>query len=249
MRPVAALVSLALALSACQASPSPSATAGSTPGSTSAASPGAIATGPGRTPVPGFDGWQTVNPQAARISKDGEALVVELVGSVLWFNADRGVLFHTDVEGNFRLTATVRTTRTSDPSKPPGADGSIQLAGLMARTEVPAENYVFIVTGSIGQSDGIETKTTTDSRSIYVQRGRAFEGDADLRMCRVGSEIHLSWRAAASEDDWTPMSTFDRRDMPETLQVGVNIYTDGAPDITARFEGLALEPLEDGVPC
>jgi hypothetical protein len=45
------------------------------------------------------------------------------------------------------------------------------------------------------------------------------------------------------------MSTFQRPDLPDALQVGVNIYTDGVPDITARFEGLAIEPLEDGEDC
>jgi hypothetical protein len=45
------------------------------------------------------------------------------------------------------------------------------------------------------------------------------------------------------------MSTLDRQDLPQTLQVGANIYTDGVPDITARFEGLAIEPLEDGEDC
>jgi hypothetical protein len=250
MRRAAALaLSACLAIAGCRSvGPSSGPSAGATSAATVQPSAGATPA-PARTPVPGYETWSTVNPQAVRISRDGDDLVLELVGSVLWYQADRGVLFSTDITGDFRMTATVRTSSLADPSKPPGGDGTIQLAGLMARTEVPAENYVFIVAGSIGQSTGIETKTTTNSQSIYVQRGRAVEGDADLRLCRVGTVFDLSWREAGTEGEWTRMSTFDRREMPETLQVGVNIYTDGVPGIAARFENLTLTPLADGEGC
>ena len=180
---------------------------------------------------------------------DSAGLAMDLIGPLLWFNEQRGVLFYRDVTGDFRATATVRTWKATDPSAAPGQDGTIQLAGLMARTEIPAENYVFIVSGSIGMSTGLETKTTTSSRSIYVQRGLPTKGDAELRLCRVGPTFELSWRHVDSDEAWTLMSTFERRDMPQTLQVGANIYTDSAPDIVARFEHLTIEPLAPGRPC
>ena len=207
------------------------------------------ATAPARTPVPGFESWATINPQAVQVSVDRGTLVMNLIGRVLWFNTERGVLFHEAVTGDFRATATVRTSKASDPSAPPGADGTIQLAGLMARTEIPAENYVFIVTGSIGNSTGVESKTTTSSQSVYIQRGSNSEGDADLRLCRRGPTFLLAWRAVGSTDAWTPMATFDRPDMPQTLQVGANIYTDSVPDLVARFEGLTIDPLRAGDAC
>lgn len=244
---LAAIVSIA----ACD----PSASTGSpSPGAPSppSATPSEAATGspaPARTAIPGYEDWSAINPQAARITLDGEALVMELIGPRLWFHAERGVLFFTEVTGDFVATATVRTTRTSDPAMPPGRDGTIQLAGLMARAEIPVENYVFIVTGSIGAGNGVETKTTTDSRSIWVQRGVGDQGSADLRLCRKGEVFRLSWRPPNSDDDWQAISTFERPDLPETLQVGPNIYTDAVPDITARFEGLAIEPLPEDEAC
>jgi hypothetical protein len=209
---------------------------------------GAIESAPARTPVPGFEDWSTINPQAVQVTRDGDALVLDLIGPVLWFNAERGVLFHTEVTGDFRATATVRTAKASDPDAAPGRDGTIQLAGLMARTEVPAENYVFIVAGSIGHSTGIETKTTTSSNSIYVQRGVG-DGDADLELCREGPTFRLSFRAAGSTDPWQLVSTFERRDLPQTLQVGANIYTDAVPDLVARFDQLRIEELAGGESC
>ena len=125
----------------------------------------------------------------------------------------------------------------------------IQLAGLMARTEIPAENYVFIVSGSIGTSTGLETKTTESSQSIYIQRGLPTGGDAELRLCRIGSTFYLWWRHVDTNEDWTHMSTLDRKDMPPTLEVGANIDTDARPDIVARFEHLTIERLAAGAAC
>jgi len=244
-RSILALV-VAISLLGCnptsQASPAASPEPPGTPGPTETPAPE-------ETAIPGFEDWQLINPQAVHLSTDGGALVMDLVGSVLWFNADKGVLFSRDVTGDFRARATVRTEKASDPAAPPGQDGSVQLAGLMARTEVPAENYVFIVSGSIGNSTGLETKTTESSHSIYIQRGLPTGGDAELQLCRIGTTFYLWWRPVDSNDDWTHMSTLDRKDMPETLQVGVNIYTDGVPDIVARFEDLKIEALPAGAEC
>jgi hypothetical protein len=253
MRPpvvrLVALLAMAVSTSGCTQTSEPSPEASSP---APAATP--VATAPlttsASTPVPGFEDWQLINPQAVRLSLEtGGTLVLDLVGSVLWFNADKGVLFYREVAGDFRATATVRTSSTSDPSLPPGQDGTVQLAGLMARTEVPAENSVFIVSGSIGKSTGLETKTTESSRSVYIQRGLPTGGDAELRLCRIGSTFLLWWRHVDSNEDWMHMSTFDRKDMPGTVQVGVNIYTDGVPDITARFEHLTIEPIPGGAGC
>ena len=254
-RAIALVAAAVVCVSGCSwlTGPAPSGPEGSggfTTGPATVAPPsGETRTPPPETPVPGFGDWQVINPQGVRISVDSAGLVLDLIGPLLWFNEQRGVLFYRIVTGDFRATATVRTWKASDPAAAPGGDGTIQLAGLMARTEVHAEHYVFIVSGSIGMSTGLETKTTTSSRSVYVQRGMPTGGDAELRLCRVGPTFELSWRHVDSSEAWTLMSTFERRDMPQTLQVGANIYTDGVPDIVARFEDLAIEPLAPGKPC
>jgi len=192
---------------------------------------------------------QLINPQAVHVSVDTGALVMDLVGSARWRDADKGVLFYRDVTGDFRATSTVRTSKASDPSVAPGGDGSVQLAGLMARTEGFAENSMSVATGSIGNSTGLETTTTESSHSISFSRGVSAGGDAELRLCRIGTTFLLWWRHVDSNEDWTHMSTFDRRDMPATVQVGANIDTDGGPDIVARFENLEIEPIPTGRGC
>jgi hypothetical protein len=241
---------LAFAAGAClnpvvQSSPGQSAR----PALTSPPSQAVPGTEPPATPVPGFADWLLVNPQAVHVSVDGGALVLDLVRSALWYNDRKGVLFYREVSGDFRATATVRTAKASDPSVPPGQDGTVQLAGLMARTPDPAENYVFIVSGSIGTSTGLETKTTESSNSIYIQRGLPTGGDAELRLCRIGSTFYLWWRHVDTNEDWTHMSTLDRKDMSPTLEVGANIYTDARPDLVARFEHLTIERIAAGDAC
>ncbi len=201
------------------------------------------------TPIPGFADWQLINAAAVKLSVAGGTLVIDLVGSAAWSEDRQGVLFYREVTGDFRATATVRTSKASDPSAPPGQDGSEQLAGLMARTEVPAENSVFIATGSVGSSTGLAVRTTESSHSISIERGLPTGGDAELRLCRIGSTFLLWWRHVDSNDAWTHMSTLDRKDMPTTLQVGAIMSADGAPDIVARLEGLTVVSIPTGGGC
>jgi hypothetical protein len=98
------------------------------------------------------------------------------------------------------------------------------------------ENWVFITTGvgDPGQSKPqIETKTTVNSQSIL----RLIPSQADwveLRIARVGRAFVMLYRF--SDGAWTLSQCYDRQDMPQTLQVGLNAYTDWGP-IDARFQG------------
>ena len=212
---------------------------------------------PAGTPIPGFEDWQVINPQAVQITVEDGALVMHITGALAWSNADRGVLLYREVTGDFRAIATVRTSKAADPLAPPGQDGTNQLAGLMARVGLPAdapndaqaENYVMISTGSIAMSTGLQTKTTTTSQSVTIQRQLPTGGDAELRLCRAGPTFLLSWRHVDSTEAWTRISTFERGDMPQALQVGASIYADAMPDIIARFEDVAITRLAPGEAC
>ena len=202
----------------------------------------------GTTGVAGFDGWKTINPAFVTIGATQAGLAMTLTHRALWFQASQGVLFYTLIQGDFRASATVATSRTSDSSKTPGGDGTVQLAGLMARAEVPQENYVFIVVGSDASGLSVETKTTKDGQSTFAGPDWP-SGDADLQLCRVGSTFTLWKRAAGSTDDWTLAKTIERPDLPASLQVCAAIYADSTPDITAIFDGLTIEPLDPGEAC
>jgi hypothetical protein len=198
--------------------------------------------------IAGFDGWKLINGGDVDIGQTESGLAMTLTKRALWFQASKGVLFYTLVSGAFRVTATVQTQRTSDSSVDPGGDGTTQLAGLMARGQTPDENYVFITVGSDANGLSVETKTTTNNDSKFA--GPAWpSGDAELKVCRIGSTFTLWKRQIDSGDDFTLAATYKRDDLKGEVQVGANIYSDSAPDITALFDNLTIEPLDPGEAC
>src|SRR5215212_4174590 len=92
--------------------------------------------------IPGFEDWAVYNAPAVEIQAQDGALILTLRRRALWFMDRRGVLAYTNIEGDFKLTADLYTMKRSDPSQPPGGDGTVQLGGIMARNGTSGqENY------------------------------------------------------------------------------------------------------------
>src|SRR5258706_2882102 len=204
---------------------------------------------PTATSIPGFEGWSVFNPQAVDIKVESNSLILTLKQHALWFMEQRGVLMYKPVTGNFKITADIHTAKNSDPTKPPGGDGSAQLGGLMARNgNFGRENYVFIVAGNDGNGLSIETKNTTDSVSKY--EGPEWDSpDAELRLCRFGQTFNLYKRHIGANEAWMSAESFERPDLPDELQVGVNIYTDSKPDLQIRYNNISIEPISTASDC
>lgn len=186
--------------------------------------------------------WQIIRPEAADLRVTGGALELSLKTSVLWFNADRGVLLSKPVTGDFIATTAVSVRMRSDPSAPPAS--TIHLAGIMARAgDAPSEDYVFIVTGRDENDLSVETKSTDDSVSTY--QGPSWpSSDAQLRLCRIGARFVFLKRPLAG-GAWEIAQAVERADLPATLDVGANAYAflsgGGVPDFLARFERVAFD--------
>ena len=204
---------------------------------------------PTATGIPGFEEWSVFNPQAVVISTENDSLILSLRRRTLWFMNERGVLVYKPMSGNFSITAEVQAAKNSDPSQPPGGNGTVQLGGLMARDGTGGlENYVFIVLGDDGNGISIETKNTVDSFSKY--NGPSWDTSAaELRLCRFGSTFNLYKRHVGGNEAWTLADSFDRPDLPETLQVGANIYTDNTPDLRVRFDHLNIVSITSQTDC
>jgi hypothetical protein len=204
---------------------------------------------PTATSIPGFEGWSVFNPSAVSISTENDSLILTLRSRRLWFMNERGVLVYQLVSGNFKITAEVHAMKNSDPSQPPGGDGTVQLGGLMARNGTGGpENYVFIVLGDDGNGLSIETKNTVDSFSKYD--GPSWDSsEAELRLCRFGSTYNLYKKHIGTNEAWMLADSFDRPDLPESLQVGANIYTDSVPDLRLRFDHLRIESITSESDC
>jgi hypothetical protein len=157
-----------------------------------------------------------------------------------WYADFRGVFLFKEVTGDFIATTRIRATgRERDVPR-----SSFSLAGVMARApravtpdtwEEGQENWVFITTGygdgEIGQPQ-LETKTTMNSSSIlHLDPSRA--DWVTLRVMRIGEKFIMLYRFEG--EGWKVSDIYTRPDMPATLQVGVNAYTDWLP-IRTRYE-------------
>ena len=202
-----------------------------------------------QTSIPGFEDWSVFNPNAVDVKAENGSLVLTLKLRALWFMSQRGVLMYQPVPGNFKITADVHAAKSSDPSQAPGGDGTVQLGGLMARSGAGGkENYVFIVLGDDGNGLSIETKNTTDSFSEY--HGPEWDAsEAELRLCRFGQTFNLYKRHIGAGEPWVLAESIERPDLPDTLQVGANIYTDSTPDLRMRFDHLRIETVSDQAAC
>jgi len=251
LSPLKALIPVTILLASCAAPtlpPAPTATQTPSPAPTATLIP--TATLPvTATAIPGFEDWTVNNPQAVDIAYETNALVLTLKHRALWFMSQRGVLFSKPVSGDFKITADVYTAKSSNPSRPPGGNGSVQLGGLMARNgNGGRENYVFIVVGDDGNGLSVETKTTLNSESTY--EGPAWNAaDAALRLCRFGQTFNLYKRHIGAAESWQLAAAFERPDLPDSLQVGINIYSDNEPDLQIRYENLTIEPISSDADC
>jgi hypothetical protein len=199
-------------------------------------------------PIPGFDGWLTINPDAADIGETLSGFGMTLTRRAQWSGASRGVLFYTTIDGDFRLTGTVRASRTSDSSQNPGGDGTTQLAGLMARHEGSTESWVVLEVGGNATGLVVATASTVDGVGRLVSTDWN-DSEADLKICRTGTTFTFWKRTADSDDDWTAVGHADRKDLGGTLQVGASLSADAKPDLTAFFDNLTLEPMDPGEAC
>lgn len=200
-----------------------------------------------------FDGatlaprWQIYRPEAVDLTVQGGALHLAPRPFALWFDRERGPLVYQPVDGDFRATARVRARRRAAPDEPP--DQLVHLGGLMARDPVtPPEDYVFIVVGRDIDDLSVETKTTVAGRSAYT--GPPWpDSDAALRICRLGDTFRL-YKRPIDGGEWILADTFDRPDLPATLQVGAIAYTNSAmPDLTVAFEEIVFAPAAAEADC
>jgi hypothetical protein len=204
-----------------------------------------------------FDGrsldrsWSILQPDLAQTTVRAGALSLTLTGPALWFNDSQGVLVFKSVTGNFKATATVHARSASSPDQAPAA--TIRLGGLMARDPASdrthMQNYVHIVVGN-GPSGvlAVEHKTTVNSTSTY-EAPEWPSSDAQLRVCRVGSTFHLYKRPVGSKM-WQLAASYDRPDMPATLQVGADIYSPHAPpDLRVSWDEVSFQDVANSGGC
>lgn len=195
--------------------------------------------------------WDLFNPSVSTIEEHtADRLNLVLAQNALWFEGDQGGLIYRNITGNFTLSARVSVRMASDANV--AVNCNICLGGLMARSpdNRNGEDYVHIVSGNTPSGLGYETKNTNNSDSPFepIADGSA---DHELRICRDGSTFRLYQRAIGAQT-WNLAQTYERPDLPPTLQVGLNIYTaqsGNLADLRVIYEQVQLDTFTGSPGC
>ena len=174
----------------------------------------------------------------------------------VWWKENNAGLIYKSVTGNFDVTTAVYAKQKTDLSL--DITNDFQLTGLMVRdpasTSSGLENYVFNVAGIRGDVPSIELKSTlNDISTIKAYTDNMTTGtSAELRIVREGSVFSLYSRPIGNTT-WAFRDSFNRPDLPNTLQVGLIAYTYEAypANLLAqfdyiRFKDVTVLNIEDG---
>lgn len=177
--------------------------------------------------------------------------------SSLWFNESQGSLVFKPITGDFIASAAVRVRR-ADPNADQLPASGVRLGGLMARdAAATGQSYLFIVTGFDVSQLAVETKTTVASASQFTGTP-SFGNDVELRLCRVGATFRTyyrnhgaaTWQLAPVPPPPNDPAPIVREDLPQTLQVGLVIYTNQAtPDVQMFVDYLRLRRPQNAADC
>ncbi len=192
-------------------------------------------------PLEGFDigatraGWLTMLPHTSS-----------------WYEDYRGELAYQVIVGDFVASVRVEA-RNRDGSGAPGSSSGgpisseYSLAGILVRApreeaaccdaswwQPGGERYVFLSFGSADQTGTyqFEVKTTRaavppETHSVSVLAiAPASATSAELRVARIGTALIVLLREPGQA--WRVHRRYTRNDFPESVQVGMTVYTDWA---------------------
>jgi hypothetical protein len=170
----------------------------------------------------------------------------------VWFGGStRSLVYKLVTTNHFKVTATVHPRQRTDVTAIP--THQLHVGGLMARNPSSqggaTENYLFVMAGHTEGNDGvahqgIEVKTTTNGSSVWDEPDWP-SNDADLRICRLGSDFYLykrvpgttTWMLSNQSRQAAPVS---RPDMPDTLQVGMALNFSANSDLQVAFDYITM---------
>lgn len=156
-----------------------------------------------------------------------------------WFNGEQGLLTYKEVAGDFQCECRVHVTNSAGDDAPPVTQ--FRIAGIAAHDpdRDSVRNYVHIGLGSTAEADNrVEHKTTVDDVSTFGSASftnGTNELDGYLRLTRVSDTFTCYY--SSDGESWTELESWERADLPSTLQVGMVVYSNQTVhDIAASFD-------------
>ncbi len=196
-----------------------------------------------------FDGptldseWLHYQSQYYNAEVSNGQLIMDIDGSVCnntcpWFHSQSAGFIYKNISGDFELISVVQSEEASGSNMGDDINNDTQLGGLLARNgNSTSENYVFNVVGTRFDIPSIETKSTTNNSSGTIEHFELMNTRSELRMTRQGA-IFKMYSRDLGESAWIIRSTFNRPDLPDTLQVGIIAYAfESYPeDLAVKFD-------------
>jgi hypothetical protein len=199
-----------------------------------------------------FDGstlssdWQILHGDQFQYSVSGGELHMEATvggSNAAWFADGEGPLIYKLVRGDFSVRATVRVYDSTQPTQPPPPQ--FRFGGLSVRDPLAppgGHNWLHVVVGA-GRSSSpiaVEDKSTTNSSSSLVLTAIS-ETRGEVRADREGSLISFFYRAPG-EQTWQALRSFNRPDLPQVVQVGLNVQSFSSPPrVAASFSAIIFQ--------
>lgn len=155
-----------------------------------------------------------------------------------WFHSQSAGFIYKTIIGDFELQSIVHSVEASGANAGDDINNDTQLGGLMARDgSSGTENYVFNVVGTRFDIPSVETKSTTNNNSGTIEHFGISNTVAELRMTRNGT-IFQMYSKDIGASTWIHRSTFNRPDLPDTLQVGIIAYAFQSypEDLAVKFD-------------
>lgn len=137
-----------------------------------------------------------------------------------WYQDYHGALLSKAVTGDFIARTRLNVRDAADLAQTPSQ--TFNSVGLLARDPASVqgdENWIAYNLGFQAYALGTEAKTTQGSAStLYLTDTGSAQGE--LLMCRVGGTFRL-FRLIDGATSWVLDRTFERADLPQTLNVGI----------------------------
>jgi hypothetical protein len=187
--------------------------------------------------------WQlmqgdVIDGSPARYAIDNGQLVVH-AAHTKWIDDQHAFYLWKEIKGDF--VATVRLYVSGEQGAVPTANWS--LAGLLVRSpQTSGENWINFTVGRARGKSVFERKSTRSTHSILVLNP-APAGWLELRQVRIGNRFFLLRRADGG--NWVVHWTYIRRDLPASLQVGIDVQSgsgDDHADLLVRADYVHFAP-------
>lgn len=194
-----------------------------------------------------MSGWSVHRPQDATVAVDDGALVIQPNPNTWWYATDEALQVYKTVSGDFAVSTHVQVTNLAGGPTAPG--GPYRVGGIMIRdytSQLP--NTFHIGIGNMNQPEVVTVSKSTDEgySAIGTQPWSGIE--AELRICRVGTEVQAFVRLP--EESWRMIDWRTRADLPDTLAVGPIGYAGTAdPDLLVEADYVQFETIHTLEDC